>query len=193
MLHFKPISEIGPDELKIGHAYTWLIVGQVFRELDIRKGTGDKTLRKRARKASKELEQAEAQKTSLASGCGVQVHFRTKPFDFESKGLLPNEGDDKIIADILDFKSEHRDDEVLLLSDDASMRMRARTYHIPTIDPGDIDPEGILKRPEIEDERDEQLRQLRESYREHAETQPRITFGFQDGTRELMQSVSSFA
>jgi rRNA-processing protein FCF1 len=193
ILHFKPIAEIGPNELGLASGYTWLIVGQVLRELDIRKGTGDKTLRKRARKSAKELEQVETDCTIYKTGCGVKTHFRTRPFDFEARGLLPNEGDDKIIADIIDFKSTHSQDDVILLTDDASMRMRARGYGIHVIDPDDVDPAGALKRPELEDERDEKIRHLEEREQALSATQPDVDFGFQDGSRELSCKVYSFA
>ena len=193
ILHFKPLCEIGPVDLKLSRTYAWLVTGQVLRELDIRKGTGDKTLRKRARKAAKELEQAEAQHATFPTGCSVQAHFRTGSFDFEAKGLLPNEGDDKIIADILDFKEQHATDEVLLLTDDVSMRMRAKGYGISVLNPDEIDPEGDLKRPDLEDDRDERLRLSEERNRILAMTQPDIDCAFEDGSREVSYEVYSFS
>ena len=193
LLHFRSISEISPKALNLDCEFKWLAVGQVLRELDIRKGTGDRTLRKRARKAAKELEQAEAQRTTFPTGCGIEAHFRTRPFDFEAKGLLPNEGDDKIIADILDFRELHAADKVLLLTDDAGMRMRAKGYGISILDPDEIDPEGKLRRPDLEDDRDEKLRVLEERNRILALTQPEIDFTFEDGSTEVSGEVCSYS
>jgi hypothetical protein len=43
ILHFKPISEVKGIDIGVTGEFTWLLVGQVMQELDVRKGAGTKS------------------------------------------------------------------------------------------------------------------------------------------------------
>lgn len=184
VLHFKPISEVRGSDIEQSDPFTWLIVGSVMQELDIRKGTGEKTLRKRARKQVQEFEKTANGSVPFPGPNPLLVHYRKRPFDFEGNGLLPNEGDHKILADVLDFKIDHPHDEVILLSDDSGARLRASHYGIPTIDA----PEALM-REEIEDERDAQIRALKEENRTLSQTQPLLDLTFDDEASEIHAEI----
>lgn len=187
VLHFKPLSEISASDIGQSPPFTWLIVGEVMRELDVRKGTGEKPLRKRARKSVQEFERAANGAAPFAGPHPLEVHFRQRPFDFEANGLLPNEGDHKILADILDFKKDHLADEVLFLSDDSGARLRASKYGVPAIDA----PEALM-REEIDDDRDARIRELEQENRTLSETQPQLELTFGDETKEMLAKIASF-
>ena len=188
VLHFKPIWEIDPRSLGVTRPATWLIVDGVIRELDIQKGTGEKRLRSRARRAVREFERLESEGTKLVGNCVLRSHIRTGAFNFSARGLMQNEGDDKIIADILDFKSTHRADEVFLLTDDYHMRLRARKHDIKTLSPSDD-----LRLPDLEDERDRQIRELRDRNQDLEKTNPDLDIGFDNLSNSADVEIFTFS
>lgn len=58
----------------------------------------------------------------------MKFWLRNKDVDYDAKGLMRTEDDDRIIADIPDFNAENPNDEVILFSDDYTMRMRRRRF-----------------------------------------------------------------
>jgi hypothetical protein len=186
ILHFDPIAKTTSSDLGLNGDLSWLIVGQVIRELDVRKGTGHKTLRRRARQAAQEFERFAAG-SAILSGVTIEVFVRTRDFDYEAHGLSRHEGDDRVLADLIEYAATHPEDEVMLLSDDSIARMQARSRGIAVIEASEN-----LKRAEIEDERDAQLREVTDKYRALAETQPAVELLFEGETKELNATINAY-
>ena len=138
-LHYRLFTEIDFQSLMKVESVTLVVPDTVSKEIDKHKDTSNnKRLRERAKKVSSkiaELIDNMDDMTSWTTAIKKGYFFKFLPhkaIDFEPYGLDPNSGDHKIIAAILDFRSDHQNDEIVFFTHDNGATITARTNHIST-------------------------------------------------------------
>lgn len=138
-LHYRLFTEIDFQDIMDKESVTLVVPDTVSNEIDKHKDTSNnKRLRERAKKVSSkiaELIDNMDDMTSLSTTIKNGYFFKFLPhkaIDFEPLGLDPNSGDNKIIATILDFRSDHPNDEIVFFTHDNGATITARTNQIQT-------------------------------------------------------------
>lgn len=138
-LHYRLFTEIDFQSLMKVKTVTLVVPDTVSNEIDKHKDTSNnKRLRERAKKVSSkiaELIDNMDDMTSLSTTINNGYLFKFLPhkeIDFKPYGLDPNSGDHRIIAAILDFRSDHASDEIVFFTHDNGATITARTNHIST-------------------------------------------------------------
>lgn len=151
-LHFRPIWEIKWLDLLNCRKVEIILPPITLKDLDKHKSThSSDRIRKRARSILQELEQR-VTRGGLLLREDVELNFLTivPTIDYFSVGLDPEWPDDYLLATILSFKQEDPSRNVVLVSDDTGIRMKARPLGIEILELPDTyrllnDPDPLVE------------------------------------------------
>ncbi len=174
-LEFRPVTEIKwLNELNTS-SVCLMVTSAVVRELDKHKAGNNNRLRKRARKRIAFLEGLDTSTDNeIQSGVTLQFDLaEPKPGTITDNNLSSDFPDDVLIAKAIEFKAQHPAANVAMISDDATVRLKARGYDliVPTLSedcrlPHEIDP------------LEKEIRELRNELLKRQNRQPNLRFGF---------------
>jgi hypothetical protein len=160
-----------------------LIVGQiVVRQLNkLKDGSGARKFRDRANAALKALESHLQDSLTASLRERVELRFAANDprLDFTARQLVREVEDDWLIANVIEFRENHEDADIVLVTDDLGLQMKARTHNIlPFKIPANLRlPEGI-------DPNERRVRDLEFELRSLKHALPRLRLVFPElGTR----------
>ncbi len=132
-IHYKPIEDTDWCGL-LGVPEILLVPRITIRELDKNKNTNPSTkLRERAASALKRLEdQLSKPGTEIRQGVRVARYARLPSMDLPSIGLDPFWADDILIATLLQYREDNKNDDVVLVTQDTGPRLTAADHGIAT-------------------------------------------------------------
>lgn len=178
-LHFKRPDEVDWRPLAGGDEVELVIVQPVLRELDKHKATNAvRRLKDRAAGAVKWLSTMAGSRGPTRIREGVTLSFRrSNPLvDFRTHRLREGILDDEIVASVLEFKAEHGESPILIVTGDVGMQVLAPGHGIDAIAP----PEEY-RLPEEPDPAEVEARRLRAQLAELQNRQPAPVIVFRDG------------
>ena len=151
----------------------------VIRQLNRHKDNPrTRKIRERAASALKKLERYSEQQPPLMVRDSVELRFRTTEpvIDFAFDRLSRDIDDDWLLATILEFRKESPASEIVLVTDDLGLKLKARAYQIQA----QRLPEH-LRLPEETDPEQARIRELEEEVRLLKLSVPELRLEFEDG------------
>ncbi len=177
LLHGKPLEEVTPSILGLDRPFSWLLVDSVVDELDEKTHHTNNRIKRRARSALSRLEDQEGPASSSAV---VEFFKPAVPIRYADEGFDPAKNDDIIQAEVMTFGRERPEADVVLLTLDIGMRLKARRRGIrlavPTVD---------IQAAEEVDEVERENRHLRARVAEFENAHPNLDLVFLDGSNEI--------
>lgn len=179
-LHFKPVEDIPWTEVLEADAVRILVPRITLRELDTHKDSHPlRKIKERARRVLQRLDEWDATSpTKIRPGVEVQLHYRLPGIDYDMYDLDPKRNDDILLATILDYKSQHPDEEVVLVTQDTTPRLVGRALGINSV----ALSEALALPPEI-DAVVQENRDLRKQLERMHSAMPKLSLLFQDKDR----------
>ena len=179
-LHYAPIDQIKwPDFLKADRI-TLVVTQTVLRQLaDKKDSPGNRKIRERAGAALKRLEGLAGQSTPLTVRDGVELEFvfHDAELDFSVHRLSRHIADDWIIASILELRGNSQLNEIVLVTHDLGLKLKARTLQIESVSV----PE-IYKLPDDLDEEQRRIKELEAELRTLKFQMPALRLIFEEET-----------
>jgi PIN domain len=182
-LHFPPIDQIDWPNL-LGAGKTILVVTSVvIRELNRHKDAPiSAKLRDRAASVLRRLHEYSEQQGVIAVRNDVELLFNTQEplLDFASEGLARELPDDYLVGTVLGFRRKSPQLDVVLITDDLGLNLKARAYGVPTFGP----PEH-MRLPDEVDPSQKRIRELEERVRQLQLQVPDLKLVFRLGEDRL--------
>ena len=176
-LHFRPIAEIPWHELAGGEPVTVIVSRVTVRELDKHKfNHRSGRIRERASRVIKELESLVSAGGFVKEGVELKFYGSFPSIDFREFGLHQDWADDVLLASALEALESDSSSEVLVLSDDAAVRLKASELGITPLEP----PAG-LRLPEDPDPLEKENLDLRRKLAVVENTLPSLGLVYVDG------------
>ena len=173
-LHFKHPSEVDWCEFLNARRVTLRIAHAVVEELDNKKDlSADAKLRERAAKRLVWIERS-VDEPKLRAGVDTLVEQEAPSLDLESEGLNPQRPDHFLLAGVLRSIREEGT-QVVLVSNDSSLRMTAKGRGVEVARPRESD-----RIPNL-DERDHEIRRLRDRISKLEDRAPRLSLYWDTG------------
>jgi len=113
---------------------------------------------------------------SVRDGVAVAAHLDAISVNMEDLQLDHRNQDDRLIAGILSYKQQHLGDKVFIVADDLGVRLKAKKFDIPA-----IDPTSFSIREELQLDEEKELHQLKARAARLENSIPDMTFGIADG------------
>jgi hypothetical protein len=159
-----------------GDNLTLVVPPTVISELDEKKYTAPNTrLQRRAQEVIVKFEEIQEGKPIP---CGIQVDFPESPIeevDWARYQLNPANGDDRIIAAILNLREKYPDDKLLVVTADLGFKLEIKRYDIKFVSPPDD-----WKR-ETKDPCDNEIANLRTELQRHKNVLPDVQLRLSKG------------
>ena len=132
-LHYRPVDELCLTELLDASDVTVLVPRITLQELDGHKNTHQSAkIRERARNRL-----AAIQKWIDAGEIAPRISIKfgaTRPkIDFAAHGLEPRWNDDQLLATVIEFRDEHPEERVALLTQDTGLLLSAKQFGIEAV------------------------------------------------------------
>jgi hypothetical protein len=186
-LHFLPFDQIPwPKELK-ADSVALRVPREVIGELNKHKdGHRIGHMRERAGKILRRIMKfalANDGKVGSSGAITITCEQHAAGFDLEARGFNPTIADDRILAAVLDFKEQHPDEHVVLVTTDPGAALRAHSYGVLVCDLSDE-----MRIPPSPDEKEKRIRELEGRLNEMQKGLPRLGLSFPGGATkcELM-------
>lgn len=179
LLHYRSIGEVDWPAIANTENVVIVVAPIVVEELDKHKATHpSKRLRKRAASVIRLFYKLSSASLEATLRNNVRVHFlAVEPLiDFRIHGLAPEVGDDRLIASILDYREQHPDATIGLVTDDLGLRLKSRRH---TIDVLSLPESARL--PEELDAQEKRIKELEEETRRLKDKIPSLKLCFDDG------------
>ena len=169
-------SEFGESEVCL------VIAPVVFEELDsFKDDPRNSRKRDRARRANKLLETILDSPARLVKD---DVHLDESEgldgYEFGVYNLSPANNDDRLVASMIAWSHEYRDDELILVSHDSGPRRKARRAGLTAKQLSDK-----YQLPDQLDPRDKKIRELKSKLAKIEDAQPNLHLGFQSKTGSI--------
>lgn len=174
-VHYRPLDELRLTEL-LGTGDLKVVVPRVtIRELDqLKTSKQSRRVQDRVRRVLVSLLDAIETSKPLKGGLDV-VYYRDNPFETAVKNRLsPQWADDLLVASMLNFREEHPQSELALLTADIGPRLTCKEYQLRAVSPD----EDLRLNEELSDE-DRQVVEDRRRLQKLQSASPRLTFGFE--------------
>lgn len=179
LLHFTMFDEVNWCTVLDTKAVCLIVAPIIHHELsDHKDDASNERRQKRARDVIRKLDKFLPDTAGHEAPVRKGVTIRELPLHphvgWNNLGLLPQQGDDRLIASILEFKDQNPTADVRLISNDGPLRRRARHFGIQAVDPdGKVQPLPLTATAaELE------VAKLKEVIREQQLRAPSLTFGF---------------
>jgi rRNA-processing protein FCF1 len=175
-LHFPQMEDI-PWTALVGKDHVTLVVTSVIiRELNRHKDSPDSPkLRDRAALALKKLHDysEKSDPITVRDAVTLAFHMQEPLLNFASAGLSRELPDDCLVATILEFKRHSAQRDVVLMTDDLGLKLKARAFEIQTLRP----PQD-LRLPDEVDPSQKRIRELEERVRQLQLSVPELKLVF---------------
>lgn len=134
-LHYRSLDQLNLAEILGTPPHTVLVPRITLRELDKHKNTHRSSrIQERARKVLQKIERW-VKGEEIRLGVSVEFLSAMPMVDYEKLGLNPDWSDDILIATVFQYKTDHPDDEsIVLVTQDTGPRMTASQLGIRVID-----------------------------------------------------------
>ncbi len=130
-LHYRSIEEIGLPSVLHTDSVTIVIPRVTLRELDKQKNTHQSsTVRNRARRILKKIEQWTSGQASVRQGVSVEFFPVVPTINYAKHGLNAQWSDDVLIASILEYRGTHSTEQIVLITQDSGPRLTAHQLGI---------------------------------------------------------------
>ncbi len=174
-LHYQPLEKINFADI-LGLANHVVIIPLItLNELDQHKNTHQNAqIRERARNRINALKRWNKE-GQLSPSLSIEFLPQRPMIDFHAYGLNTQWNDDQLIASIIQFKKDHPNERVVLLTQDTTLNLRAPTFGIETID---IPDEYLL--PQEDDPLVKENRKLQNELNRIKQTQPKLIVRLSD-------------
>lgn len=185
-LEFRPITEINWVKELNTSSVCLVVTSVVIREMDKHKSGSSNRLRKRARRSLTHLENLDV-KTDNEIRDGVSLRFdlsEPKQATLESNNLSAYVPDDILLAKVIEFRAEHRSTDVAIVSDDRTVRLKARGY--------DLDVPALsddYRLPHEIDPLEQENRELRNELLRLRNRQPKLSIGFRGADQQTRECI----
>jgi rRNA-processing protein FCF1 len=178
-LHYASIDHIDWPVLLECDYVVLVLVPVVVRELNKHKDSPNSgKVRERAADALRKLHYWSDQRSPIMIRDSVELQFRVQDalIDFAVENLSPNIADDHLLASIIEFRQEDPSRDLLLLTEDLGLKLKARNHGIPVLKlPGD------LRLQEELDADQKRIKQLEQEIRDIRDRLPVIKLRFRSG------------
>lgn len=179
LIHFQTFDEVDwADKLQSRHVRL-MLAPAVMREIDkFKDDNSNERRRKRVRTILAKLRDllehsGDVEIASVREGTSLAVIDLEPQVDWAHYHLDPIIEDDRLLASILEFRREHDQIDVVLVTNDFPLLRKARRHGIPC-----RDPEGLLARHELPSPEEELVRNLQRELAEIHSRIPRVRLGF---------------
>jgi len=133
-LHYRSLDQIDLTQILGPPPHTLLIPRITLRELDKHKNTHrSNRIQERARKVLKKIE-AWAGGNEVRTGVSAEFLSVIPMVDYAKLGLNPDWNDDILIATVLQYKTDHPDEAIILVTQDSGPRMTASQLGIAVLE-----------------------------------------------------------
>jgi len=183
-LHFKSIDEYPwKEHLDGNEKITIVFTYPLLAEVDSKKYDRKNHIKKRAIKTVKLIQQVD----NLEPRNGCKMLFYNTAIngsDIESLGLDVKDADDKLLAALLKFRDDYKNETIFLVSNDLGPRMKAKTFGIDSIIP--------FEKHLLEDPDDELVKKIKQLQLENEKLKnkiPRLSVTFNDGERKANYKI----
>lgn len=177
-LHFKSYTDIKWEDIVGTSQYTIVVAPIVIDELDKHKNSSNKKVNKKAKSTIGKF--AEIVEGTSTNNLAVKLLvIRPEEAVFNQFGLSKSQQDDSLLATILSYTIQ-AGDEVILITNDLGPLIRAQSFNIKCIRM----PEEYRLEEEL-DETEKENRQLKQELIGLKNLQPKVLFGFSNGTNQL--------
>ena len=173
-LHYRAIDQLDMTKLFGPPPHTVIVPRITVRELDKHKNThNSRRIKERARKALKNIEQWIVSRVVM-DGVAAEIQASFPSVDFAKHGLKSDWADDVLIAAVLQYKTDHPDDNVILVTQDTGPRVTASNLDLLV---SELSEEYKLQ--EELDAVEKENRDLSKQIAELRNTLPRLVVGFE--------------
>jgi hypothetical protein len=186
-LHYRSFDEIdwpkvlGCDEVGL------LIAPVTLSELDRKKYEASGKIRDRARAVVTRLGAFVEKPLPATVRDGVDIRFlEVEPTgDVTVLGLDRQNQDDRLLASVIDFRNQHPGDEVVIVTADIGLRVKARSRNVEVVSlPDDC------KLPDEPDPLEKRNQQLEREILELKRVMPRLELTFRGGSDRIIATLS---
>lgn len=182
-LHYKLFTELEWKTLLRNDDLTLIVPPAVIEELDEKKYSAPNTrIKRRAQEVISKFQDASEGKSISR---GFQINFlesNIEDVDWDTLRLNPSNSDDRIIAAILALKEQTPDEEILIVTADLGMQLKARNHGIEFVPP----PDDWKK--ETKDQRDNEIVELRAQLQKYQNALPDVQLLLSTGN-ELVRNL----
>jgi rRNA-processing protein FCF1 len=177
-LHFQPFDEIDWRKLLDASKVNLIFTHTVLKELEKKKiERTTKLVGKRAEKAVKRIGELMEEET-FEIRKGVFIDFLADPLSqahFDKHNLNEHIGDDCLLAEILFFRQNNTKAEILLVTNDLGLKVRAKHLSIKTF----TLPEKFQVPPEIDEDK-KKIQKLEKENSELKQKKPDLRLAFEN-------------
>ena len=156
----------------------------VVRELDQHKNVhpSDK-IRKRARRIASKLDEIFETDTraKIREGVEILIQVEEPSIDFSAHKLRIDWKDDQLLASIIEFREQHSQCEVVLITADLLLKQKARHHEIATLKLSDQ-----FKLPEEPGPSEKLIKELEEEIRRYQTRLPKLRASFTDSSEQTL-------
>ena len=182
LIHFTSIEQIPWREELQTDEFVIVIAKVVIDELDKHKRSTKSRIANRVRAVIKDLLEIE-NGGNFKGRMPIQIQLK-KPAQaiYIDHELDKDEADDRLLAAILEYKSDNPEADVYLVTDDAGSTLKGRLLGISILS---LNEKYLLK------EEDDQIKQLQKEIIELKNAKPVLNLVFPDGSKVLNHSISA--
>lgn len=133
-LHYRSLDQLDLAQIIGPPPHTLLVPRITLRELDKHKNTHRSTrIQERARKVLKKIE-SWTEGSEVRPGVSAEFLSAMPLVDYAKLGLNPDWSDDLLIATVLQYKTDHPEESVILITQDSGPRMTASQLDIKVLE-----------------------------------------------------------
>lgn len=134
LIHYRSIEEIDWANFFKEEKLSFQISQTVVEELDNHKYSEKNFLQKRSRKILSRLQKIEDWNSNLPKNLNVNIcTLQISDEIYRKKNLNKSRPDDRIIASLLEYHSQNKENKPVLVTGDFSMSIKAKTFDIETV------------------------------------------------------------
>lgn len=177
LIHFKQLDQINWFEHFEEEQLKFLVPICVIQELDKHKYSEKAFLQKRSRKLISWLNDIEEERFQMPVNLSIVIIVNEAPENiYKNNNLLKEVPDDRILATVLNYKSQNSDKKVSIITADFALSLKAKKFNIPVISPNeDYRLEATVS------EEEKQIKSLERENRRLRNSVPNIEISFKDG------------
>jgi rRNA-processing protein FCF1 len=175
-MHYKPIEEIPWPQLLDCDTVRVVVPRITVRELDSKKDSHtNQRVKDRIRRVLGQFEAWFPQgETGISRGVTITRYSKLLKFNLVEKDLDPVRNDDVLIATILQYREEHPEVEVVLITQDTGPRLTATDHGI---DVYRLEEADYRIREDL-DPQEKELRELKRQLQRYESASPKLRLGF---------------
>lgn len=179
LLHFQTFDEIDWKKILQASQVDLVIAPVVLREINkFKDDRADDWRRKRARMLIPKLRDFLMSSKQLRKDVVILGIAKEPTLDWALFGLDPQISDDRLIATIIEFRNNHLQEDIILVSDDILLQFKAQFHEITT-----LEPDGLINRYERPSEEMIKIQKLEFQIQQLTSRSPKLRCGFYNPTK----------